>query len=370
MNKSTDKTILQHNEKLLNDFIQNKIHRDGINKISQKTIAHTLIPFIKYNKKPIDFFNTITEQQIYQFIEQYSLTSRRVVINRIKELCRFIHKLDEDDKLPSSLRRIKPPTKKQIDKETPPNIEHKIITSDEYNLLITKGSSHPMDKALLETMYLFGCRPSELISMNWNHVKEDPNTGITTITVPHSKTKPREIPTTQYPKYLLDWVNVYCPNMNKEDEPLWVNRSYKNRDARIQEYTVFSIIKTMSKHAGITRNIHPYMLRHTCITRDSANGMLRTHIESKHGWVKGTPMLKVYDHNGTEDLKKYLTENIKGDKPETFTSLKKEKETMEKTLSQEIDRLKKENIMAKTVFKKLITQLAENGMTLHFEEEH
>ena len=80
----------------------------------------------------------------------------------------------------------------------------------------------------------------------------------------------------------------------------------------------------MSKNAGITRNIHPYMLRHTCITRDSAEGMLRTHMESKHGWVKGTPMLKTYDHNGTEDLKKYLLQTLKPTEQKTRSTLQKE----------------------------------------------
>ena len=318
---TTRYTIKKHNLELINNYIQDKKSIVEINKTTEKNIKNYLTVLEKSIKKPFDFKHKITEEDITKHLEKrFKLSSRGIIICYIKDFARFIHKLEKDDKLPESLRRIKQPTKKQLIKIQDPTTAHKALTQIEIEQIIEKGTSHPMEKALVETLYLFGCRPSELLAMNIEHVKEDTERSLTSIIITQSKTIPREITTEKNPIYLLDWLNSYHPYKNKTDFPLWLSKAPRNLDGRLTVSGVNKIIKRMAKKAEINKNVFPYMLRHSSVTQDRKERMSTPDLETKYGWIKGTQMLQTYDHNGIEEFKENLLKNTTM-KVKTYTSL-------------------------------------------------
>ena len=64
-----------------------------------------------------------------------------------------------------------------------------------------------------------------------------------------------------------------------------------------------------------------------------------THIETNHGLVHGTQQLRIYDHNKTKSLEKYLRER-NNNTPITYKTLEEQKETLVEKHQNEIDELK------------------------------
>jgi site-specific recombinase XerC len=216
------------------------------------------------------------------------------------------------------VRRLKRTVKTPLHYYKNLNYRERIVSEEEYNALIDNARML-MHKAMIETLYLFGCRVSELVSMNAEDVKYNED-GITTITVRDSKTIPRDISIEGRAEYLLKWYENYQHFKGKKNKPLWSNYQ-KNKHNR---YTIGSLeksIRVICKRACL-RHITPHDFRHTAITRFRKNGEDETDIQTVFGLSKSSVMMKVYDHNKIEDYQKKLRKRIKKPKP-TYEMLEK-----------------------------------------------
>ena len=181
----------------------------------------------------------------------------------------------------------------------------------------------------METLYLFGVRESELLSMNAKDVEYD---GVfTRITVRDSKTKPREVIHKGRCDYLMSYFENYQIYKNNPKAPLWSNQNGN----RMTDAGMLYLIRSATKKADIKRKITPHDFRHTSISNDKAKGVPNTHIETKHGLTHGTAMWRIYDHNKNTHYEKYLKEKEGETKP-TYELLEKQKETLEKKHEVEI----------------------------------
>jgi integrase len=275
-------------------------------------------------------FKNATEQEIIDSLKEYKDTTRNNRIIVLKKFYRWLNNLEKGEKLPNCVRRIKRSSKSALDKYKDMNYRERIVTETEYNTLID-NSNKIMHKAVIETLYLFGCRASELISMNSNDVTYDGK--VTKINIRLSKEIPRPSVYQGRAEHLLKWAETYQPFKGQKNKPLWTIG--KTRYTRI---SLEKAITSISKRAGL-RHITPHDFRHTAVTRERAKGTPTAHIETNFGYRHGSPMMGVYDHNETKDYETYLEQKNK-ETPATYELLKKQKETIEQKHKKEIDNLK------------------------------
>jgi len=211
-----------------------------------------------------------------------------------------------------------------------------------------------MHKAMLETLYIFGVRVGELLSMNSIDVIYDGE--FTKINVRDSKTMPREVPYKGRADYLMTYVESYQPFKGQSDKPLWIGRD----NTRFSKRGMLNLIERTTNYAGINRKINNHDFRHTSISRDLRNGVPVTHVETKHGLKHGSQVLNIYDHNKTKNYEEWLNKKSK-ETPETYQTLKRK--------SDEISELKKQLDEVRSLFKKAI-DISQHPEHYWTEEEH
>jgi len=116
-------------------------------------------------------FKDLTEMEIAKNLQDYSSKSKVNTITQLTHFYRWLFKLEKDEKLPDCIRNInkKRKTMMKIYKDESINYKERIVTEEEFQRLMDSAYKL-MHKAMIETLYNFGCRVSELLSMNGNDV--------------------------------------------------------------------------------------------------------------------------------------------------------------------------------------------------------
>lgn len=327
---------MKTNKEIIEKYREYRIEVTGV---KESTFNHEYFALKGLSKSVNDKpFKQIKEMEIAKFLNKRTPKSKFNCITDLTKFYRWLYGKEKDEKLPDCIRNINKNRRSlmKIYKDESIKYREKVITEEEYQRLIDSAYKL-MHKSMIETLYNFGCRASELLSMNGNDVHYNGN--VTKITVRRSKTKPREIIYQGRSEYLLKWYESYAPFRDIKNKPLWTNyqKRYKN-----QRYKISGLIKAVgviSERAGL-RRITPHDFRHTAITNARYNGVPDTHIESNFGFEKNTHMMKIYDHNSTKDYEEYLKEKQEEIKP-TYELLEKKYRNKEEIQQKEINELKK-----------------------------
>jgi len=181
----------------------------------------------------------------------------------------------------------------------------------------------------------FGVRANELLSINSDGVTYDGT--FTRITVRTSKTETRDIIHKGRCNYLMTYVESYQPFKDQSGKPLLIG--YQQKRFTIDGLEQF--IKSLCKKLEL-KLITPHDFRHTSISRDRANGVPITHIETKHGLVHGSQVMKIYDHNKTKDYEDWLNGKIT-ETEETYETLKRKNEQLVAVEKEKYDKIDKVN---------------------------
>jgi integrase len=330
------------NQEIINDYIKFLTDVKKAKNTTIKTEQFILNTFNKHIKnKP---FKKVQEQDIISYLKPYSESTYDDRLRKIKTFYNWLFNHDKSV-YPDCIKRIQPNYKSPIDMyKQNINYRERVITEEEYQRLLD-NTYKVMHKAMIETLYLFGCRASELLNMNSNNVTYDGE--FTRVTFTQSKTEPRDNVYQGRAEHLLKWVESYQPFKDQPNKPLWITPSYTDKKTGKTYYnTRFTInglekaLRVISKRAEI-KNITPHDFRHTRTTIERRNGTPQTHIESNLGYTKGTSMMQVYDHNKTKDYENYLKQKQTQTTPATYELLKKQKETIEEKHEKEINVLQK-----------------------------
>lgn len=330
--------MVTQNERLIDIYIKHRIDVGNIVATTGKAAQKPMLKkFARTLNKPL---KEATEEDITDFLGNYAPSTRNSLIAMFHNLYRWLFDLEPTDRLPDCVRRLKFRNSAAKRREgTEIQKRDRIITPAEYKKILS-AARRPQHKAIIETLYLFGVRVSELLSMNAKDVKD---TGqLITITVRKSKTKPRDVVINEYPQYLLEWYITYQPFKGQKDKPLWVSDCNRTLDQCLSREGILKIIKRCKERAGIQKNVTNHDFRHTAISRDLENGMPTTLVEAKYGLVHGSKQIQTYDHNTTRELEKYLTEKKQIDRPETYNAMKRKKDTLEKQLRKKISSLEQQ----------------------------
>ena len=343
------------NIKTISDYAKHRIEAEGIKPQTVKMQTFYLKMFAESLGNTN--FKKTTENDIIQFKKVFKPATQNTILNILRRFYRWHFNIDKGDKLPKCIRNLD-------------NVKHekneisyreRVITEDEFQRML--DNAHRIEhKAILETLYLYGVRVSELLSMRATDVSDDGE--FVRIIVRKSKTITREIPYKGRPKYLMAWFESYQPFKGKKDKPLWINIFFKSNE-RFTRGGILQLIDRAAKRAGIKRKINCHDFRHTSISRDRSNGVPVSHIETKHGLVHGSLVMQVYDHNKAEDYENFLRKK-KEERPETYETMKRTKDTLEAELKAENEKLREDYDTLKTTMEKMQKQLAD--ISLHRQE--
>ena len=154
------------------------------------------------------------------------------------------------------------------------------------------------DKALIFMLYESAARPHEILRLNIKHVVFD-KYGVR-LTIPsNTKTGSRVL-------RLIDCVNILAQYLATHelkdcpDAPLFYVK-YRGEIKRYRYATFRSNLKKYAKLAGIKKNVHPYLLRHSRLTF-LAKYLTESQLCAYAGWVQGSSQAKTYVHLSMRDL--------------------------------------------------------------------
>jgi integrase len=317
-------TLNMKSEKEMEDYLELKKSKN----YSDQTIKNHRAWLMKLLKETNKEFEEITESDIITHISKYKPLSRKMKLSVIEQFYRWKYGLN-DKEVPEVLKRIKSQKMNRIKKD---DIEYrqKVITPAEYQLIIDNAGS-PKYKAIFETLYLFGIRKGELRAIKTKDVSYDGET--TTIIVSQSKTVTRDVYHRGRANHLMTYVEIY--KKNKNGEGLLFEG---NNKGLLADNTINAKLKRICKNLNL-RIITVHDFRHTSISNDRAKGMPDTVIETKHGLIHGSDMMKVYDHNKSKDYLEYILKRNE-ETPETYDELKRQKEDEIQKLKSQLNELK------------------------------
>jgi site-specific recombinase XerD len=325
------------NEDSINDFINFKTitNKSNKGKISNKTLKKYKDDLTNYSNFLNKLFKQATEKDILNFLSRYEQTTRNGKIIVLRCFYRYLYNLDENEKLPNCIRRIKPIRLKKDEIK----YRERIITEEEYDKLL-KYATQPIHKAIIEALWITGGRRNAIQSIKSNGVWYDGE--FTHVVLSTSKTETREFIHEDRAEYLLLWAEEMQPFKNEENKPLFSVKikGKENQYKQVNEKYTNKILKCLcEKIPDINKKITPHDFRHTRTTNMLKNGVPETHVKTLLGFTKNTDMLNIYDHNRLKDYQEWLEERKKQTKP-TYELLEKQKQTIEEKHQNEINNLK------------------------------
>ena len=200
------------------------------------------------------------------------------------------------------------------------NMRDKILSPGEIDALI-RACNNSKQKALISILYEGALRLGEALSLRIRDI-EFTKYGVRLRIL--GKTGERTILLFKSEPYIRQWVQTH-PLKSNPNAYLFITR-WGGKYRQMTRNAVFSLIKTLAKSAGIKKNIHPHMLRHTRLT-ELAKKLTEQELKMFAGWVGDSKMARVYVHLSGRDLERALLQKIAGIKIEEEES--KEPEALE-----------------------------------------
>lgn len=120
------------------------------------------------------------------------------------------------------------------------------------------------DRAILETLFSTGLRVAELVSLNREQIKINPNLNDLEIVIIGKGNRPRPV---YFSKRALKWLKKYLETRNDKEKALFINyKGPKLSSKRLSARSIENIVKKYSLLAGIPIFTTPHTLRHSFAT--------------------------------------------------------------------------------------------------------
>ena len=243
-----------------------KIER-GLSINSIMSYEHDLLKLTKFldvNKKikPLNLDSEIIKEFIKHLSKDVSPSSQSRIISGIKSFYEYL--LFEKLIKSNPLAEIEQPKTQRKLPDT--------LSIDEINLMVSKieknKNEYYRNIAIIETMYGCGLRVSELIHLKLSdlHLDED------FLKVTGKGNKQRLVPISQINKKCI--MNYLKKSRSKNKiNPTHTDTLFLNRRGQgLTRAMIFTIVKNLTKLAGIKKNISPHTFRHSFATHLLENG--------------------------------------------------------------------------------------------------
>ena len=225
--------------------------------------------------------------------------TRRVLLT-LKKTYRFLY--GNDAFVPQQLAVIKIGKDKDAENRHEKKIADNLLYQEDIEKLIDAAQS-VRDKAILAVLWDTGMRVGELINLTTRDADFKGNVGHIQISV--SKTKARRVPILFAAPYIATYLETR--KRAKSDEPLFVaesgsyrfdenhNKIVRLKGTQITTAAVSKMLKVTAKKAGIDKEIHPHLFRHSRAT-DLVGKLTPTQMRVLFGWSKGSTIVDDYSH--------------------------------------------------------------------------
>lgn len=243
-----------------------KIER-GLSKNSIISYEHDLIKltkFLEINKKikPLQLSPEIIKEFIRFLSKDVSPSTQSRIISGIKSFYEYL--LFEKLIKSNPLAEIEQPKTQRKLPDT--------LSIDEINLMVSKieknKNEHYRNIAIIETMYGCGLRVSELINLKISDLYLDEDF----LKVTGKGNKQRLVPISSINKKCI--VNYLNESRSKiKINPIHSDTLFLNRRGKgLTRAMIFTIVKNLTKLAGVKKNISPHTFRHSFATHLLENG--------------------------------------------------------------------------------------------------
>ena len=195
--------------------------------------------------------------------KNYSGSTKKRIQSSINQFLKYL--IDKNYIANIEMNNISIMTEKKLPNVLSPNEIDILIDFYDHDVFISSRN-----KTIIDFMYSTGCRVSELINVE----ESDIDIEEAFVRLEGKGSKQRIVPLGS--KVVINLEN-YLPLRNKDrknkNNKLFISKSYKNLDRT----AVFRIIKSTGVKAGINKELHPHILRHSAATHMLEGGCdLRT----------------------------------------------------------------------------------------------
>ena len=244
----------------------------------------------------------VSSMEIKEFLEylselHISSRSQARIISGIKSFYRFLVAEDMLEQDPSAL--IESP---KLGRKLPDT-----LSVTEIDLLIKcidhSSPQGARNRAIIETLYSSGLRVSELLDLKTADIHSD----IGFLRVRGKGNKERLVPigasALKYLDIYLSQVRVHLPVKSGFEKVVFLNQ----RGTRLSRVSVFNLVKTLVKSAGLKKSISPHTFRHSFATHLLEGGADLRAVQQMLGHESITTT-EIYTHLDRDYLRQVITD--------------------------------------------------------------
>lgn len=179
------------------------------------------------------------------------------------------------------------------------------LTKKEVEAIFDVSKGHPLETAVLKTLYYTGVRESELINLDITDVDFDR----LQITIRHGKgDRSRTVNITKSCAVAIQrWLQVRPKPKEGHENALFISRFSR----RISVFYLWNLVKKAAANAGITKNVYPHKFRITMITHMAEAGLSPREIQVQSGHRDITTLVGYIQHSPSRIRQSY--ERVFGD---------------------------------------------------------
>jgi len=293
-----NKIITDRDRKLILEYVEErKVTKDlSVSRIN-KIVSH-LVGWRKFLSVP---FAEATIADIYAAVTglkggvsiKGKPFSQNTLHDYIRVLKPFLHWLNEEgynNLNPTKIRKIQSPP---VDRDT--KSPDDLLTVKEVEHLL-EASKDLRNRAIIGVLYESGCRIGELGRLQWKDVIFD-EYGVKLYLTDNKTKKRRYSRLTLAASYLATW-KVEYPGSPTGDNLVFIAQT----GARLEYNAFLRILQRTGKAAGITKNVHPHILRSSRITHMVAQNYQESVIKQSMWGNLKTDMFETYVKLGEGDI--------------------------------------------------------------------
>lgn len=249
-------------EQFINEFITILRYEKNLSDNTTISYKNDLLKFVSFlNVNNIDDFDKVDTKIISQFFENQkkeniSMSTTARYMSSIKNFFQYLEDNNYIHKNPTLVLTNVKISRKLPDVLTFEEVE-KILNTPNVNEI-----SGLRDKAILELLYSSGLRVSELINLKINYLFLEEEI----IRVFGKGSKERVVP---IGSSAINWIKKYLINSRPFFENKLKSQNYlflNKRGTKLSRMFIWQIVDKYSKKAGIQKEVHPHIFRHSFAT--------------------------------------------------------------------------------------------------------